>query len=86
MADPYASYASWAPGTVNNAAVVVPSDTADLPIVATMLGIGVGGLIKVTTAGGQTVSLTVTPMYLVPVRVVRVWATGTTASGIVALW
>jgi hypothetical protein len=50
--------------------------------------IGGGGTLKVTMADGNTVTFTsLTTAYPVfPIRVIRVWSTGTTATNIVALY
>jgi hypothetical protein len=81
---------------VSRAAAVTPSDTVDIPSVSTQDGtgnngcvlyVGVGGDVKVTTAGGDTVVFTgLLAGMFVPVQVLRVWATDTTATDIVALW
>lgn len=78
------------------AAAVTPSDTADIPSVSSQDGkgnngcvlyIGGDGDIKVTTAGGDTVIFAgLTAGSFVPVQVLRVWATDTNATDIVALW
>jgi len=78
------------------AAGITPSDTAIIPNVSTQDGsgnngcvlfIGTGGDIKVKTAGGDEVTFTnVADGTFFPVQVVRVFATGTTASEIIALW
>ncbi len=78
------------------AAAVTPSNTVDIPSVSTQDGTGnngcvlyVGGAgdIKVTTAGGDTVVFVgLLAGMFVPVQVLRVWATDTTATNIVALW
>jgi len=81
---------------VSRAAAVTPSDTVDIPSVSTQAGtgnngcvlyVGVGGDVKVTTAGGDTVVFVglLAGMFL-PVQVLKVWATNTTATDIVALW
>lgn len=66
---------------------VTPSDSGDLPLGACKaLWIGVGGTIAVIAADdSSSVTLTVQEGVL-PVRVKRVLATGTTASSIVALY
>tara|TARA_R110000868_G_scaffold58385_2_gene180294 strand:- start:1218 stop:1484 length:267 start_codon:yes stop_codon:yes gene_type:complete len=81
---------------VSRAAAVAPSDTLDIPSVSTQDGtgnngcvlyVGVGGDVKVTTAGGDTVVFTgLLAGMFVPVQVLRVWNTDTTATNIVALW
>ena len=78
------------------AAVVTTNNNANIPNVSTedgsgnngcVLFIGTGGDIKVKTAGGDEVTFTnVADGTFFPVQVVRVFATGTTASEIIALW
>lgn len=78
------------------AAAVTPSNTVNIPSVSTQDGAGNNGCvlyvggdgdIKVTTAGGDTVVFTgLLAGMFVPVQVLRVWATDTTATNIVALW
>jgi hypothetical protein len=60
---------------------VTPSDSTDLAVVTRALIIGTAGTLKVTRIDGTAVTLTV-PTGELRIRVVRVWATGTTASGI----
>ena len=81
---------------VSRAAAVTPSDTADIPSVSTQDGTGNNGCvlyvggdgdIKVTTAGGDEVTFVgLSAGTFVPVQVLKVWATGTNATDIVALW
>lgn len=78
------------------AAAVTPSNTVDIPSVSTQDGsgnngcvlyVGTGGTLKVTTIGGDEVTFTgIVSGTFVPVQVLRVWATGTSASNIIALW
>jgi len=78
------------------AAAVTPSDTVNIPSVATadgtgnngcVLYVGVAGDLKVKTIGGDDVVFTgVLAGSFIPVQVLRVFATGTTATNIVALW
>lgn len=78
------------------AAAVVPSDTVNIPSVSTadgtenngcVLYVGVTGDLKVTTAGGDDVVFTgVLAGSFIPVQVLRVFSTGTSAANIVALW
>jgi hypothetical protein len=81
---------------VSRAAAVTPSNTVDIPSVSTQDGSGnngcvlyVGGYgdVRVMTAGGDTITFTgVLGGTFFPVQVLRVYATGTTATNIVALW
>lgn len=68
-----------------HAAAVSPDDSNDLSHVTRALMIGVAGDLKVTTAGGETVTLSV-PAGELRIRAVRVFSTGTTASNITAMW
>jgi hypothetical protein len=77
------------------AQAVVPSDTTDIyfvgsqpeKVIPCVLYVGVGGNLRVMTAGGDDVIfLNVQNGAFIPVNVVRVFATNTNATGIVALW
>ena len=78
------------------AAAVTPSDTATIPSISAadgtgnngcVLYVGVAGDVKVTTAGGDDVTFTgILAGSFIPVQVVKVFATGTSASNIIALW
>ena len=66
-------------------AAVTPNDSTDLPLAARFLIIGVAGNVKITTIDGSVLTLAA-PAGIFPVTAVRVWATGTTATGITAMW
>lgn len=78
------------------AALVTPSNTVDIPYVGgdgttpswpCVLYIGGAGNIRVLTAGGDDVVFTgVLAGTFLPIQVVRVFSTNTTATNIVALW
>lgn len=79
----------------NRAAVVTPSDTANIPNISDpaipnngcVIFVGVGGDLRVSTTGGDDVVFKNVPTgSFVPVQVVKVFATNTTATDIVALW
>jgi len=81
---------------VERAAVVTPSDTVDIPYVGgdgttpswpCVLYIGGAGNLRVLTEGGDDITFNgVVAGTFLPVNVVRVFATGTTATNIVATW
>jgi hypothetical protein len=84
--DNFESYALGLDSPADHVDVVTPSDTDELLYVARCLWISGDGNLKVTTAGGEIVTFNnVTPGNVPPVRVRQVWATGTTATGILAL-
>ena len=76
------------------AAAVTPSNTVDIPSITggtsnngCVLYVGGDGDIKVTTAGGDEVTFVgLSAGTFIPVQVLKVWATGTNATDIVALW
>lgn len=78
------------------AAAVTPSNTANIPSVSSQDGsgnngcvlyVGTKGNLKVMTVGGDEVIFTnIQDGSFIPVQVLKVFSTGTTASNIVALW
>ena len=64
---------------------VVPDDQADLSLASRALNVATTGTVKVTTVEGDTATVYVAAGIAFPVRASRVWATGTTATNIVAL-
>jgi hypothetical protein len=80
----------------NRASAVTPSDTVNIPNISTadgsgnngcVLYVGVTGNVRVLTAGGDDVTLVgVSAGQFIPVQVVKVFATGTTSTNILALW
>lgn len=64
---------------------VTPDDTADLPLVSLSLNVATPGTVRVTTQDGTVSDVQIHPGHAFPLRVRRVWETGTTATGIRAL-
>lgn len=65
---------------------VTPNDSTDITPGDQVLYVGTGGNVKVTTADGSTVTFTNVPSgAILPVSVRRVFSTGTTATGIIAI-
>ena len=70
-----------------NAAEITPSDTTDLAQASRGIWVGYDGTLKVTMVRGQVVTFrAVTAGQFIPIRVKRVWATGTSAQYLVAIW
>lgn len=66
-------------------ASVTPADGADLAQSSRAIVCGVSGTLKVTTVGGETVTLPASVIVagqIMPLRVKRVFSTGTTATDI----
>lgn len=81
----------------NRAAAVTPSDTVNIPSISTdpgagrnngcVLFVGATGNLRVLTTGGDDVTFAgINAGTFIPVQVLRVFATGTTAANILALW
>lgn len=77
----------------SRATVVTKSDTVDIPnpgngeVEGCVLYVGTGGILRVLTAGGDDITFHGVPNgTFIPVQVVRVFDTTTTANNIVALW
>lgn len=75
------------------ATAVTKSDTDDIvaptggPNDGCVLYVGTGGILRVLTIGGDDITLKNVPNgSFIPVQVLRVFATTTTATDIVALW
>lgn len=85
--DNFSDYPTSLTAPARDAATVVPDDALDLTVLPRALYVGVTGDLSVRLAGGQTVLFSgVSGGTLLPIRAAAVNATGTTASGIVALW
>ncbi|OWK34966.1 spike base protein, RCAP_Rcc01079 family [Fimbriiglobus ruber] len=84
------NFASLAPSFIapaTHAQIVTPSDTVDLTYVTRFISITAAGAVAVTTQDGDTLTIpsgAILPGYPFPIAVSRIFATGTTAAGIVA--
>ena len=63
-------------------AEIVPNDDADLAEVTIALNVCTGGTVRVTASDGSIGDVFINAGALFPLRVRRIWATGTTATGI----
>lgn len=61
------------------------SDSTDLPRVGRALYVGGTGAVKVTMEDGTTPTFAAMPVGLYPLRIKRVWTTGTTATNLLIL-
>lgn len=67
----------------SNSVLVVPSDTKDVATGPSVyISCDVGGAVHYTGEGGKQDTITLQAGYVQPLRVRRVWATSTTATGI----
>jgi len=80
--DKFSTYAGG-PGLPATSIIdITPSDVIDLSYVTVALNVATPGRIRVTTLDGDTSDVSVAPGAAFPLRVSRVWMTGTTATGI----
>lgn len=86
MIDHFAKHSPGLESPANYLKEVIPSDTTDLAYVSRALNVAVSGTVRLTTIGGDTATVTVAAGSTFPVRASRIWATGTTATGIVAMF
>ena len=86
MPDIFEDRSSGLESPAYQAADVTPSDVTDLTTDARALYVGTSGDVRVTTSGGDTVTFRNVPVGVLPVRIRRVYAVGTTATDMVAVW
>jgi hypothetical protein len=70
----------------NDALAITASNTVNLPKLTDAINVGAAGTLAAVLQNDQVVTLTVTAGAVLPLRVKRVNATGTTATGLVALY
>lgn len=85
MADPFANLTPGLESPASHIAAVVPSDTEDLTLVSRGLNVATSGTVRVTTVSDETATVFLAAGSAFPIRVKRIWATGTTATGIVVM-
>lgn len=87
MVDAYSKEFADLDDPLERAYAVTPNDSADLSNYTRAIHVGGIGDLRVTTVRGDTVTLkNVIPGAPYPIRVRRIFATGTTATDIVALY
>ncbi|MFV2092649.1 MAG: hypothetical protein ACC634_06150 [Hyphomicrobiales bacterium] len=84
MADPFSTMTPGLDSPAIDAFAITPNDSTDLTTVPRALWVGGLGDVPVITHAGTTVTF-VGVQGLLPVRVIRVLATGVTASNIVGM-
>jgi len=86
MNDIFAAHSGGLESPASYLSAITPSDTADLSHAARALNVAISGSVRVTTVGGTTATVYIAAGIAFPVRASRVWATGTTAGGIVVMY
>lgn len=85
MKDHFAGSLSGLSDPASYVSEIAPSDSVDLDRTTRAIAVGTAGTVRVTTTGGTTATVTVAAGVPFPIRCTRIWATGTSATGIVAL-
>lgn len=85
MSDKFATYQSGLESPATTLASVTPNDAADLAWATRAIAVTGTGTVRLTTVDGSQGTIHVAAGVPFPIRVRRIWATGTTATGIVAL-
>jgi hypothetical protein len=83
--DPFKNHAQSLESPATRLAEISPSDSASLAFVTRAIAVETAGHLQVVTASGDTGRIYVAAGVPFPIRVSRILATGTTASGIVGL-
>ena len=87
MTDSFKNFARSLTSPPENARAIEPSDADDLPRVTRALYVGGAGDVAMRMVGGDVITLAnVQASSLVPLRIARVMAAGTTAGALVGLW
>lgn len=84
MTDRFKHYTAGLSDPIVSAATIIPDDGADLPESTRAVYVGVAGNLRTTLISGDIVTFQNLSQGWHPIRVARVWATGTTASAVVA--
>ena len=86
MVDTFINYTPSLESPAANLFEVAPDDAADLPFVTRGLNVSSSGTVRITTLGGDEATVYIAAGIIFPVRVRRVFASGTTATSIVAMY
>lgn len=83
MTDLYKNHAPGMSDPILSASSIIPDDGADLPTSTRAIYVGGAGNLRVTLVSGDIVTFENMGQGWHPLRVERVWSTGTSASAIV---
>lgn len=85
--DNFSDFPTTLSAPARDAAAIVPNDSINLAAMPRAIYVGQGGNVSAVMAGGQVIAFQNVPSgAMLPVRVSRVNATGTTAGALIALW
>lgn len=82
MSNAHSGRAAATSGSATDLMPITPDDQNDLPVTATALYAELGGDVTFISLRGETRTVTVGDLAILPVQVRRVLASGTTANGL----
>lgn len=85
MSDLFHSHTPGLESPASHIMEITPDDGNDLAITSRAINVAQSGLVQLTTVAGSTAAVYVAAGITFPVRATRIWASGTTASGITVL-
>lgn len=85
MTDRFASYTPGLEAPAQDVFEVTPNDTTDLPQATRAINVSLSGAVRLTSVSGTTATVFVAAGVAFPVRAQRIFATGTSATGIVGM-
>lgn len=80
--DKYRSHSNTLSSPSTDVAPITPDDANDLPHVTKALNAATSGTVRVTTESGTEADIFIAAGVVFPLRVRRVWASGTSATGL----
>lgn len=80
--DKYKAYERTVNMPAGSVIEITPDDTVDLEFVTIALNVATAGSVRVTTLDGDVTDVFLAAGIAFPIRVTRVWANGTSATGI----
>lgn len=90
MTDQFEGHAQGLTAPATSALTVTPSDSQDLPTMPRAIYVGGAGALRVelldAPVGSDVTLSALQPGMVYPLRVRKVYATGTTATGLIGLW
>ena len=86
MSDTFRNYSGSLSSPAGSAFAITPSDSEDLSVYTRGIYVGGAGNVKLTTVGGDTITLNgCLAGTVLPIRAKRVFSTGTTATNLLAM-
>lgn len=86
MTDKFSGHVESLSSPPSHIVAVTPDDANDLAVSSRCINVATAGDVQVTTINGETGVIHIAAGVVFPIRASRIWATGTTATGIVVMF